>query len=239
MADSERGPTKPVRRWTAVVRQVARPRARMAAVAALIAGMAGDLAAHWRQPEAHPGTGSSSHHQRTHGGRHNAPGDHTHGQGRNPSHGSVHHHPGHAGGEAKPTPTPTPTPIPTGDGGGGHGGGGGGSGHGHGNAGSAFFNRPLATKTRRRAHGFAHHHANAGSQPNGISVSTGPDGATIQTHIISYHAAPTPLPTPFPALTLPGQGAAPSLGAISGTPTPSAHHPVDTSGGNTSTRFMS
>ena len=272
MPSSKTMPAQSVQRLTAVVRRVARPRARAAAAAAFIAGLAGDLAALWRQPEAHPGTGKFSDRQRTHRGRNNATGDHTHGQGGSyshidhdrqadqrhqlsaqagnhhagggghdhlHSHGSGDHHAGHAGGEAKPTPTPTPTPTPSGHVGGGHGGGGGGGGNGRGNAGSAFFNSPLATKTRRRAHDFAHHHANAGAQTNGISVSTGPDGATIQTHNITYHAAPTTVPTPFPAVTLPHQVAAPRLGAISGTPTPSMHNPADASGGNTSTGFMS
>jgi hypothetical protein len=245
---------QPVQRIGAFLRRIAQSRARAGAVAALIAGIAGDLAARQRQPNAHGGKGHSSHHEKNHGSHQGASDNRSQQEAHHQQHGghagthhaaagggSGHGHHGHgaghgqASGEARQTPTPTPTP--TGHGGGG--GGGGGAGKGHGNAGSAFFDSPLATKARRRAHDFAQHNGNAGSQTNGISVSTGPDGTTIQTHNITYHAAPTPLPTPFPRLTLPGQEVAPNGGGISATPTPSKHLPADTSGGNSSTGFMS
>jgi hypothetical protein len=128
------------------------------------------------------------------------------------------------------TATPTPTPTPTdGDGGKGDGGGGGGKGDGGGgrgdgggndagNAGSGFFDSPLATKARRRANDFdnADRDPDEGRivvdvDPEGESVyetdsilfATGPDGIEIETGNITYFAEPTPTPTPFPGLDLP------------------------------------
>jgi hypothetical protein len=133
---------------------------------------------------------------------------------------------------AKKSATATPTPTPTGgDGGKGDGGGGGGGGKGDGgggrgdgggndagNAGSGFFDSPLATKARRRANDFD----NADRDPDegrivvdvnpegesvyetdSISFATGPDGIEIETGNITYFAEPTPTPTPMPGLDLP------------------------------------
>jgi hypothetical protein len=123
---------------------------------------------------------------------------------------------------AKETPTPTPTPdTGGGGGGGGDGGGGGGGGEGAnraGNAGSGFFDNPLATKARRRANDFD----NAGNDqdddgtfvdvhPDGesvyatdsVSLTTGPDGLEIVTDNITYVAEPTPTPEPLLGLELP------------------------------------
>lgn len=89
-----------------------------------------------------------------------------------------------------------------------------------GNAGSGFFDSPLARKTRRRANDFddnrdrddgadddrltgnvdddGHHF-----ETNSISFTNGPDGLEVVTGNIEYSAPPTPTPTPFPTLTLP------------------------------------
>ena len=132
---------------------------------------------------------------------------------------------------ATATPTATATATPTGGGGGGgggknHGGGkgdggndkGDGGGNDKGNAGSGLFDRPLATKARRRANDFDNadrddddHRTVVDVDPEGESVygtdsvtfSTGPDGIDIQTDNISYTALPTPTPEPLPALELP------------------------------------
>jgi len=135
---------------------------------------------------------------------------------------------------ATSTPTPTPTSTPTGNNGGG--GGGGGKGHGgggngdggggkgdgggnpHGNAGSGFFDSPLATKARRRAKDFdnadhndeddrtvvdVHPDGKSTYKTHSVALTTGPDGLDIETDHISYTAEPTPTPTPFPTLELP------------------------------------
>jgi hypothetical protein len=125
--------------------------------------------------------------------------------------------------------TPTPTSTPTGGGGGGGGGnnddGGGGGGRGDGgneagNAGSGFFDRPLATKARRRSNDFDNADRDEDDRriivdvdPEGESVYetdsvtfiTGPDGLEIQTDNISYFAAATPTPEPLPRLELPAR----------------------------------
>jgi hypothetical protein len=126
--------------------------------------------------------------------------------------------------DATETPTPTPTSPSESDGnsgGGGKGnGGGGGRGDGDndaGNAGSGFFDSPLATKARRRANEFD----NAGQDPDdgtfvdvnpdgdsvyetdSVSLTTGPDGIEIVTRNITYFADPTPTPEPLPRLELP------------------------------------
>jgi hypothetical protein len=123
------------------------------------------------------------------------------------------------------TATPTPTPTPSGGGGGGgggggkgDGGGGGGGGIDTGNAGSGFFDSPLATKARRRANDFDNadrdeddHRIIVDVDPEGESVYetesvafiTGPDGLEIQTDNISYFAEATPTPEPLPRLELP------------------------------------
>jgi hypothetical protein len=132
-----------------------------------------------------------------------------------------------------PTPTPTTTPTPTSGGGGGgggnHGGGGGNQGGGGGNhggnnagnAGSGFFDSPLATKARRRAHHFdnaGHDHVQDGTvvdvhpdgesvyQTNSVTYTTGPDGLEIHTGNITYSAEATPTPEPLPSLELPEHG---------------------------------
>jgi hypothetical protein len=87
------------------------------------------------------------------------------------------------------------------------------------NAGSAFFDSPLATKARRRAKDFENQDRDeegegriiADVDPEGesiyqtdsISFATGPDGIEINTGNITYIAAPTPTPTPMPRLELP------------------------------------
>ena len=124
------------------------------------------------------------------------------------------------------TPTPTPTAIPDqgrdGGGGGGRGDGGGGRGDGGGNdagnAGSGFFDNPLATKARRRADDFenADRDDDEGRiivdvDPEGESIyetdsiffATGPDGIEVETGNITYFAEPTPTPEPLPALEMP------------------------------------
>ena len=134
----------------------------------------------------------------------------------------------HSSARQSATATPTPTPTPTGgdggkgDGGGGKGDGGGGRGDGGGNdagnAGSGFFDSPLATKARRRANDFdnADRDPDEGRivvdvNPEGESIyetdsilfATGPDGIEIETGNITYFAEPTPTPTPLPGLDLP------------------------------------
>ena len=93
-------------------------------------------------------------------------------------------------------------------------------GNGHGNAGSGFFDSPLASKARRRANDFDNNkgrddepkddHLTANTdedghhfQTNSISFTNGPDGLEVVTRNIEYSAPPTPTPTPFPTLTLP------------------------------------
>ena len=144
----------------------------------------------------------------------------------------------HAASTQNKRPLPLhPTPTPTDGGGGGGGGGGGrnrdgggggnnagggggadGGGNEAGNAGSGFFDRPLATKARRRSNDFdnADRDEDDGRifvdvDPEGESVYetdsvaliTGPDGIEIQTDNISYFAEPTPTPEPLPRLELP------------------------------------
>jgi len=125
---------------------------------------------------------------------------------------------------ATATPTPTATSTPTGGGGGGGGkndGGGGkvdGGGNDAGNAGSGFFDRPLATKARRRANDFdnadrdkddhrivvdVHPEGESVYQTDSVAFTTGPDGIEIQTDNISYFAEATPTPEPLPRLELP------------------------------------
>ena len=103
-------------------------------------------------------------------------------------------------------------------GGGGGGGRGDGGGNDAGNAGSGFFDSPLATKARRRANDFD----NAGGEdeddgtfadvdPDGeslfetesVSFTTGPEGLEIVTNNITYFAEPPPPPEPLPRLELP------------------------------------
>jgi hypothetical protein len=213
-----------------------------AAVSVILAGLAGTLGARRGTQEAqgdHPKgetklgqrrAGKSVTVQRTpehgHHGRH----------GGAHADGHRHEHGGNAGNvnqlKATSTPTPTPTRTPNagkGNGGGGGGGGGGGnkgggtSGgkhHGNkGNGGADLFNRPLATKARRRAKNFANAGQNKNKstgivvnadsqnkstfQTDGISYTTGPDGIEIVTRNIDYKAAFTPTPTPFPTLEIP------------------------------------
>jgi hypothetical protein len=102
--------------------------------------------------------------------------------------------------------------------GGGGGGRGDGGGNDAGNAGSGFFDSPLATKARRRANDFD----NAGGEdeddgtfadvdPDGeslfetesVSFTTGPEGLEIVTNNITYFAEPPPPPEPLPRLELP------------------------------------
>jgi len=112
--------------------------------------------------------------------------------------------------------------------------GGGNEKHHPGNAGSDLFNRPLATKARRRAKDFAgqgndnqnnddgQDHGVTGNadsqgettyQTGSISFTTGPDGIEIHTRNINYTAAPTPTPTPLPRLVLPGREPSATAGA--------------------------
>ena len=94
-------------------------------------------------------------------------------------------------------------------------------GNGRGNAGSGFFDSPLARKTQRRAKDFDDNrdrddeprddHLTADTdddgtqhfETNSISFTNGPDGLEVVTGNIEYSAPPTPTPTPFPTLTLP------------------------------------
>ena len=164
-------------------------------------------------------------------------------ENRDSSHGGADGRHGHQNGKQEPqgdessgvhsaaskqaaTATPTPTPTPSGGGGGGGGGGkgdgggggGGGGGIDTGNAGSGFFDSPLATKARRRANDFDNadrdeddHRVIVDVDPEGESVYetdsvafiTGPDGIEIQTNNISYFAEPTPTPEPLLRLELP------------------------------------
>jgi hypothetical protein len=169
----------------------------------------------------------------------------------------------HSEQNATATPTPTPTPTDGGGGGGGGrnrdgggggnnagGGGGGGDGGGNeaGNAGSGFFDRPLATKARRRSNDFdnADRDEDDGGvfvdvDPEGESVYetesvaliTGPDGIEILTDNISYFAEPTPTPEPLPRLELPERepgfpfGEDFPFGDESATVRPSAREPAD------------
>jgi hypothetical protein len=92
--------------------------------------------------------------------------------------------------------------------------------NGRGNAGSGFFDSPLARKTQRRAKDFDDNRdrddepeddrltGNSDGdghqfETNSISFSNGPDGLEVITRNIEYSAPPTPTPTPFPTLTLP------------------------------------
>lgn len=90
--------------------------------------------------------------------------------------------------------------------------------NGRGNAGSGFFDSPLARKTQRRAKDFDNNrgrddkddHLTANTdddghhfETNSISFTNGPDGLEVITRNIEYSAPPTPTPTPFPTLTLP------------------------------------
>ena len=143
------------------------------------------------------------------------------------------------------TATPTPT---NGDGGGGGGGKGDSGGNDAGNAGSGFFDSPLATKARRRANDFdnADRDEDDGRifvdvDPEGESVYetdsvvliTGPDGIEIQTDNITYFAEPTPTPEPLPRLELPVRepgfpfGEDFPFGDESATVRPSAREPSD------------
>jgi len=101
-------------------------------------------------------------------------------------------------------------------GGGVHGGRGNGGGHDTGNAGSGFFDSPLATKAHRRADDFNHAdpdddgtfadvHADGDSvyETDSVSLTTGPDGLEIVTRNITYFADPTPEPEPLLRLELP------------------------------------
>ena len=92
-------------------------------------------------------------------------------------------------------------------------------GNNRGNAGSGFFDSPLARKTHRRANDFDDNRgrddeprddnltADNGDEQhietNSISFTNGPDGLEVVTGNIEYSAPPTPTPTPFPTLTLP------------------------------------
>lgn len=92
-------------------------------------------------------------------------------------------------------------------------------GNNRGNAGSGFFDSPLARKTQRRANDFDNNQgrddeprddnltADNGDEQhietNSISFTNGPDGLEVVTGNIEYSAPPTPTPTPFPTLTLP------------------------------------
>jgi hypothetical protein len=93
-----------------------------------------------------------------------------------------------------------------------------GGGNDAGNAGSGFFDSPLATKARRRAEEFdnADHDPNDDGtfvdvHPDGesvyethsVSLTTGPDGLEILTRNIDYFAEPAPEPEPLPRLELP------------------------------------
>jgi hypothetical protein len=112
--------------------------------------------------------------------------------------------------------------------------GGGNEKHHPGNAGSDLFDRPLATKARRRAKDFAgqgnDNQSNDDGQDHGvtgnadsqgettyqtgsISFTSGPDGIEIHTRNINYTAAPTPTPTPMPRLVLPGREPSATAGA--------------------------
>jgi len=119
---------------------------------------------------------------------------------------------------ASTTPTPTPTSIPDTGGNGGGGGGDGGGGNKAGNAGSGFFDSPLATKARRRAKDFdnadhdpdddrtvvdVHPGGESVYATDSVSLTTGPDGLEIVTNNITYSAEATPTPEPFPRLELP------------------------------------
>jgi hypothetical protein len=150
-----------------------------------------------------------------------------------------------------PTPTSTPTRGGGGGGGGNNDGGGGGRGDGGneaGNAGSGFFDRPLATKARRRSNDFDNADRDEDDRriivdvdPEGESVYetdsvtfiTGPDGLEIQTDNISYFAAATPTPEPLPRLELPLRepgfpfGEDFPFGDGSGTVRPAAREPSD------------
>jgi hypothetical protein len=95
-----------------------------------------------------------------------------------------------------------------------------GGGNDRGNAGSGFFDNPLARKTQRRANDFENNR-NRDDEPdedrlsadtddnsqnfetNSISFTSGPDGLEVVTRNIEFSAPPTPTPTPFPTLTLP------------------------------------
>jgi len=94
-------------------------------------------------------------------------------------------------------------------------------GNGRGNAGSGFFDSPLARKTQRRAKDFDNNrdrddeprddntigevddNGQQHYETNAISFTNGPDGLEVITGNIEYSAPPTPTPTPFPTLTLP------------------------------------
>lgn len=233
------------------------PHVRASAVAVFVTGFAGDLAARRRQPDAYRPESSSSQRARAHStqersaGRDHGRTNHDHqgirrhqdsGSGSNDRSASDQHHSNHHGQatgqhreadadiEAKQTPTPTPPPQ---TGGAQHGGGNAGGANGHSNAESAPSDNPLTTKALRRTKAFPHHDGTVTSQNGSVSVSTGPDGLSVRTGDISYHAALTPTPTPFPRRALPSQG------VTSATPVASGHGPTDPSGGNLSTDFMS
>jgi hypothetical protein len=95
-----------------------------------------------------------------------------------------------------------------------------GGGNNRGNAGSGFFDSPLATKTQRRANDFDDSGGRDDEpeddrlvadsdgdslviETNSVAFSNGPDGLEVVTRNIEFSAPPTPTPTPFPTLTLP------------------------------------
>ena len=95
---------------------------------------------------------------------------------------------------------------------------GGGGGNDAGNAGSGFFDSPLATKARRRANDFNNpdgeneedgifvdidSEGESVYETDSISFASGPEGAEILTENITFFAEPTPAPTPIPTLELP------------------------------------
>jgi hypothetical protein len=182
-------------------------------------------------------------------------------QGRKQEHQDDESRDVHSAASQKAADTPTPTPTSTStdrDGGGGGGGGGGGKNDGGGgrgeggneagNAGSGFFDSPLATKARRRSNDFDNADRDEDDRriivdvdPEGESVYetdsvtfiTGPDGLEIQTDNIGYFAAATPTPEPLPRLELtlrePGFpfGEDFPFGDGSGTARPAAREPSD------------
>ena len=117
-----------------------------------------------------------------------------------------------------------------------------------GNAGSGFFDSPLATKARRRANDFDNRNRDDEEedgivvdvdpegesvyQTDSISYTTGPDGIEIITKNITYTAAPTPTPTPLPRLELPERDGFPfgedfPFGVARPTQAPTAAEPPD------------
>jgi hypothetical protein len=246
MREHEAGRPRTPRRWHPWIKRISNVAAHVSAASLLASGLASSLAAR-KHKNRHDDRGGSDQTDRDRDGGGNDrnredrdANDPKEDRGsqrenRDRSHGDSDGGSGHRGGKqesqvdgssdvhsaaskqaATATPTPTPTSTPTGDGGGG-GGKGDGGGNDAGNAGSGFFDSPLATKARRRANDFDNANPDEDDgiivdvDPEGESVYetdsilfvTGPEGVEILTSNISYFAEPTPTPEPLPGLELP------------------------------------